>query len=75
MPEVAEWKFPRGGWLRGYEPPGRAGNGSVTLAVTDLDQVVAHVKKLGIDTSERTSAEKVKTLMIPDIDGNHISLR
>jgi hypothetical protein len=34
MPEVAEWKFPRGGWFQVYQLPERAGNGSVTLAVT-----------------------------------------
>ena len=73
MPEVAEWKFPRGGWLQVYQVPERAGNGSVTLAVSNLDEVAAHVKKLGIDTSQRTSGAKVKTLMIIDPDGNHIA--
>ena len=73
MPEVAEWKFPRGGWLQVYQVPERAGNGSVTLAVSNLDEVAAHVKKLGIDTSQRTSGAKVKTLMIVDRDGNHIA--
>ena len=29
--------------------------------------------KLGIDTSQRTSGDKVKTLMITDPDGNHIA--
>src|SRR5687767_7291829 len=32
MPEVAEWKFERGGWLQVYMLPERAGAGSVTLA-------------------------------------------
>lgn len=73
MPEVAEWKFPRGGWLQVYQVPERAGNGSVTLAVTRLDDVTAHVKKLGIDTKDRSSGPKVKTLMITDPDGNHIA--
>jgi predicted enzyme related to lactoylglutathione lyase len=73
MPEVAEWKFPRGGWLQVYQLPERAGNGSVTLSVTHIDDVVALVKKLGIDTSQRSSGSKVKTLMIVDPDGNHIA--
>jgi len=73
MPEVAEWKFPRGGWLQVYRVPERAGNGSVTLAVSNIDEVVAHVEKLGIDTSQRSSGPKVKTLMIVDPDGNHIA--
>jgi hypothetical protein len=73
MPEVAEWKFRRGGWLQVYELPERAGRGSCTLAVSDLDEVVGHVRQLGLDTSERTSNERVKTLMIVDPDGNHIA--
>ena len=31
------------------------------------------VENLGIDTSQRTSGEKVKTLVITDPDGNHIA--
>jgi len=73
MAEVAEWKFPRGGWLQVYQRPERAGNGSVTLSVTDLDGVAAHLEKLGIKTPQRTSGSKVKTLMIVDPDGNHIA--
>jgi predicted enzyme related to lactoylglutathione lyase len=73
MPEVAEWRFPRGGWLQVYQLPERAGEGSMTLAVTDMDEVVAHVKKLGIDASQRTSGSRVRTLMIVDLDGNHIA--
>jgi hypothetical protein len=53
--------------------PARAGHGSFTLAVTGIDQVVARAQELGIDTSERSSGEKVKTLMITDPDGNHIA--
>src|SRR5688572_4967737 len=74
MPEVAEWRFPRGGWLQVYQAPERAGEGSFTLAVSNLDEMAAHVHSLGIDTSQRTSSERVKTLMITDPDGNHIAL-
>jgi predicted enzyme related to lactoylglutathione lyase len=73
MPEVAEWKFERGGWLQVYQLAERAGLGSFTLAVTDIEEMVAHVQKLGIDTSKRTSGAKVKTLMIIDLNGNHIA--
>lgn len=73
MPEVAEWKFPRGGWLQIYQLPERAGNGSCTLTVNHLEAVIAHVASLGIDTGEQPSGEKVKTLMIVDPDGNHIA--
>ncbi len=73
MPEVAEWKFPRGGWLQVYQLPERAGRGSFTLAVSDIKEAVAHAQKLGIDTSNMTSGARVKTLMIVDPDGNHIA--
>ncbi len=73
MPEVAEWKFPRGGWLQVYQLPERAGGGSFTLAVSDVDEMIARAQKLGIDTSDRSSSPKVKTLMITDPDGNHIA--
>ncbi len=73
MPEVAEWKFERGGWLQVYQLPERAGSGSFTLAVSSIGEQVAELGKLGIDTSQRTSGDKVKTLMITDPDGNHIA--
>jgi predicted enzyme related to lactoylglutathione lyase len=73
MPELAEWKFAGGGWLQVYQLPERAGKGSCTLAVGNIEEVVAHVQKLGIDASQRTLGAKVKTLMIADPDGNHIA--
>jgi hypothetical protein len=73
MPEVREWKFERGGWLQVYALPQRAGGGSCTLAVDDIDEMVAHARKLGIDTSKTTSTAQVKTLMVVDPDGNHIA--
>jgi len=73
MPEVTEWKFPRGGWLQVYQLPERAGAGSCTLAVDDLEEVMAHLQSLGIDTGELTLDQKVKTVMITDPDGNHLA--
>jgi hypothetical protein len=73
MPEVAEWKFERGGWLQVYKLPERAGRGSFTFAVSSIDDHVARLEKLGIDTRQRSSADKVKTLMITDPDGNSIA--
>jgi predicted enzyme related to lactoylglutathione lyase len=73
MPEMAEWKFARGGWLQIYQLPERAGGGSFTFAVSNIEEVVAHVRKLGIDDTQRSSGAKVKTLMIVDLDGNHIA--
>jgi hypothetical protein len=56
-----------------YQLPERAGGGSCTLAVSNLDEVVSRVGRLGIDTSQRTANERVRTLMIVDPDGNHIA--
>ena len=74
MPEVAEWRFPRGGWLQVYQLPERAGNCSFTLSVSDLEEMVTKAKQLGVDTSQRSSGAQVKTLMIVDPDGNHIAI-
>ena len=73
MTEVAEWRFPRGGGLQVYKLPERAGSGSVTVAVTAIEEQIAHLDHLNIDTSHRTSNDKVKTVMITDPDGNHIA--
>jgi hypothetical protein len=73
MPEVAEWKFERGGWLQVYQLPERAGSGSFTLAVTNLDDHITALDKLGIARGQRSSGDRVKTLMITDLDGNHIA--
>lgn len=73
MPEVAEWKFERGGWLQVYQLPERAGHGSCTLATDDIAAVKSHLESLGIDTNNATSGDKVKTVMITDLDGNHLA--
>lgn len=73
MAEVAEWKFEKGGWLQVYQLPERAGAGSFTLAVSDVQEEVRKLTALGIDTSQQTSSEKVRTVMITDPDGNHIA--
>ena len=73
MPEVAEWRFKRGGWLQIYELPERAGKGSFTLAVSDIDQAIERAQELGIDTTQTSTGPMVKTLMITDPDGNHIA--
>ena len=73
MAEVAEWSFERGGWLQVYQLPERAGSGSFTLAVTSVEDQIAQLDKLNIDTSQRTHGDRVKTVMISDPDGNHIA--
>jgi len=72
MHEVAEWKFDGGGGLQAYEAPERAGGGSVTLAVTDLDQHAHALQALGIE-AQVVANDQVKTMMVKDPDGNSIA--
>lgn len=73
MPELAEWKFPRGGWLQVYQLPERAGRGSFTLAVSDIAVEIKKLAAMGLDTSKQSSDAKVKTVMVNDPDGNSIA--
>ena len=73
MPEVAEWKFERGGWLQVYQLSERAGMGSVTLAVGSLDEQIVTLRKLGIDPGAPSINPQVKVVMIKDLDGNSIA--
>jgi predicted enzyme related to lactoylglutathione lyase len=72
MDEVAEWKFGGGGGLQAYEAPHRAGGGSVTLAVSDLDHHAAVLREAGID-AQVVGNDLVKTVMVKDPDGNSIA--
>ncbi|HEY6527725.1 MAG TPA: VOC family protein [Cellvibrionaceae bacterium] len=74
MPNLAEWKFPNGGWLQIYQGIERAGKGSVTLSVDNLEQHISALQKLGVDTHDYATNVHVKTLMIKDPDGNSIAL-
>jgi len=73
-PELAEWKFQRGGWLQVYEQPQRAGTGSVTLAIRNMENQVARLQKLGVDTSEVLAAAGTKWNFLkftPGLVGGH----
>ena len=74
MPEVLEWKLAGGGGLQVYRLPERAGHGSLTLAVRDLDAEISKLEAMGADTSERPSSTRVRTVMVTDPDGNHVAL-
>lgn len=73
MPEVAEWRFDGGGGLQAYQAPERAGGGSVTLAVDDIEGHAEALKRQGIADARVAFDERVKTLMIHDPDGNSIA--
>jgi hypothetical protein len=73
MPEVAEWKFERGGWLQVYQLTERAGAGSVTLAVNDLEGQIATLGRLGIEAGKPIVTPQTRVVMIKDPDGNSIA--
>jgi len=74
MPEVEEWKFERGGWLQIYQLAERAGSGSFTLAVSNLDEEIRKLRAMGVNTSQQSLGPQAKVVMIADPDGNHIAL-
>jgi catechol 2,3-dioxygenase-like lactoylglutathione lyase family enzyme len=69
LSEVVEWKFEQGGWLQVYQLPERAGHGSVTLVVSDLEQQMG-----AFDRSAVVQNDPMKVVMIKDPDGNSIAL-
>lgn len=73
MPQLAEWKFARGGWLQVYQLPERAGSGSVTLAVNDLDEQIRSLRQMGIDAGRAMVTSHASVVMIKDPDGNSIA--
>jgi len=73
MREVAEWKFAGGGWLQVYQNLERAGTGSVTLSVSDIDEQIAKLRELSIDPGSPIKSPKVEVVMIKDPDGNSIA--
>lgn len=73
MSEVVEWQLDGGGGLQVYELPERAGSGSFTAAVDDVDAVASRLDELGIDHPEPSHGDAVDTMMITDPDGNHIA--
>lgn len=73
MAELAEWKFERGGWLQLYQSPERAGTASLTLSVSDLDEQVSNLGKLGVHAGQPLVSEQAKVVMIEDPDGNSIA--
>jgi predicted enzyme related to lactoylglutathione lyase len=73
MPEVREWKFQRGELPQVYQLAERAGSGSFTLAVSNLDEELRKLRAMGVDVSKQSSGSKVNVVMISDPDGNHIA--
>jgi catechol 2,3-dioxygenase-like lactoylglutathione lyase family enzyme len=74
MSEVVEWQLERGGGLQLYSGPERAGRGSCTLIVSDIDELAAQLRTAGLAAdAQPTRNSRVDTVMIKDPDGNSIA--
>ena len=74
MAEVVEWQFEHGGGLQVYAAPERAGQGSCTLVVSDIDEIAEQLRASGLaDEVKPVRNDRVDTVMIKDPDGNSIA--
>ena len=74
MPEVVEWELEGGGGLQVYALPERAGQGSCTLIVSDIDAIARQLQRSGLaPDAEPVRDARVDTIMIKDPDGNSIA--
>jgi predicted lactoylglutathione lyase len=74
MAELVEWQFERGGGLQVYQLPERAGQGSCTLIVSDIDEITERLRTTGAAPDAKAARnERVDTVMIRDPDGNSIA--
>jgi len=73
MTEVVEWQMERGGGLQVYEAPDRAGFGSCTLVVSDIDEMVEQLRAAGLEPPEPIRNDRVDVVMIQDPDGNSLA--
>ncbi|CAN5711704.1 hypothetical protein BH23GEM9_BH23GEM9_17800 [soil metagenome] len=74
MDQLVEWKFDGGGWLQVYQAPDRAGRGSCTLSISDLDVEIERLRSNGLDVASPTVNPGMRVVMIQDGDGNSIAL-
>jgi hypothetical protein len=74
MDEVVEWQLEGGGGLQVYVAPERAGHGSCTLIVDDIDAVAERLNSTGLASDAAPVRDpRVDTLMIKDPDGNSLA--
>ena len=74
MDEVVEWQLEGGGGLQIYAAPARAGQGSCTLIVSDIDDIANRLAVSGIASDVQPARnDRVDTIMVNDPDGNSIA--
>ncbi len=70
---VLEWQLGSGGGLQIYEGPERAGQGTCTLHVADIDKAAQELRDAAVADVNVMRHERVDTIMIKDPDGNSIA--
>jgi catechol 2,3-dioxygenase-like lactoylglutathione lyase family enzyme len=73
MDGLVEWQFDDGGGLQVYTAPERAGQGSCTLVVADIDEIADQLRTRLAEDVEPNRNDRVDTIMIKDPDGNSIA--
>jgi len=73
MANVLEWKFEGGGELQVYELADRAGRGSATFVVTNIEEQRAKLKEIAANTPEIMESGRIRVVMIKDPDGNSLA--
>jgi len=73
MANVLEWKFEGGGELQVYQLAERAGRGSATFVVTNVDEQRVRLKELSAKPPEIIESGQISVVMIKDPDGNSLA--
>jgi len=74
MSDVVEWHLEQGGGLQVYTGPERAGHGSCTLVVSDIDEIARQLQATAVAPDAKPArGDHVDTIMIKDPDGNSIA--
>ena len=73
MAEVVEWKFEGGGALQVYQLAERAGRGSATFVVTNIDEHRAKLAQLSATFPDIIEGGPFRVIMIKDPDGNSLA--
>ncbi len=60
MTGVVEWRFERGGGLPVYSAPERAGRGSCTLIVSEIDEMAQHLHSTGLAGGRGADAARLR---------------
>jgi len=74
MAGLVEWQLEGGGGLQIYDAPDRAGQGSCTLIVSDIEEIAQQLRTTGVAANaEPVRGDRADTVMVQDPDGNSIA--